>query len=1121
MALKIDKKLIEKSIQLARKLQQPQQNEKLNLFYKRMGPILEHPQAKIFLIRMMDTSFRSSNPNRISGYIYQLLENNKKSFLIFNTFEKFLIFLFQRLGRFVPHISIPLLLQQIKSVTSPILFYVGAKEFSKQARKRSVQEIGLNVNLIGEALIGEKEAAERIQSYIDLLHQKDVDYISIKISTIYSQIKPIAFEHTVTVLVQKLAIIYDELLDIEKQTGKIKFVNLDMEEYRDLEITLATFMQTLDLPRFQKLRAGIVLQAYLPDAHHALTRLQNWAVQRVKNEGEAVKVRLVKGANLEMEKTEASLEEWELTTYSSKQKVDASYKKLLLQLLQKEKARALNIGIASHNLFDLAFAVNLVQQEQLENYVDFELLEGMANETVVELKKQQVSLLLYIPIVKKENYNSAMAYLVRRLDEGTQKGNFLKEGFQLLLDSKKWNLLEKQFISSCAYIENLNTAPKRKQNRALQNLSIQTSFSNTANTDWVLQTNQKWISEKLELWKSPLKRIGNTIPVVGEIPNKNREKIQLENWQGMTPWNYELSDTEDYKKVIESSSDWCMYSVEKRAKILRQSAVLMEENRGDLIGVAVAELGKTAGEVDVEISEAIDFANYYAQNSIDLAKQFSVAGSMQGIHLVLSPWNFPIAISIGGVLASLAAGKRVILKPSLNAAACGYLISKTLWEAGVPKSAFSFLPAKETTLDPFLKSKHSFDAVILTGSTDTAKLLLKRTPGLKLYAETGGKNATIITALADREQAIKNVLQSAFGNSGQKCSATSLLILEEEVYNDAGFKKLLKDATQSKSYGNPWDLKTEIGPMSVKINKQLEYVLANTQEKDWLLKPEKKGDFLLSPGIKWGITKEDYEYSNELFGPILSVIKSENLKEAIALVNELKYGLTSGIESLDPEEIHYWLQHIKAGNLYANRSTTGAIVQRQPFGGIKASSFGFGMKAGGPNYILQFLDIEEPKMSKEQIETNYKQIYQIHFSKKIDYAKLRGQYNYNLYKKPKKIIVLLDANVSEEELFKVKLIGKILKVPLVFYALEKVYLVPEAMILQQWQELSVKLTDDIVLRALNYNFIDDAFISQCYSENIHIYGRAVSNYGRLEFLNYLKEQNQSINYHRYGNLMGN
>ncbi|MDO6803220.1 bifunctional proline dehydrogenase/L-glutamate gamma-semialdehyde dehydrogenase [Wenyingzhuangia sp. 1_MG-2023] len=1120
MSVKTTQKQLEKSLILARRLQEPQQNSVPNLFSKRIGPIIEAPEAKTFLIRMMDTSFRSSNYSRVSEYVTKLLNNNKESYRIFSGFEKVLIGLYNSIGNKFPTISIPLMLGQIKSVTQPILFFVGDTKFIKQAQKRKSEGVVLNVNLIGEALIGEEEAKQRIENYCSLLRQEDVDYISIKASTISSQIKPIAFEKTVAILVEKLSVLYHEILKIEQETGRVKFVNLDMEEYRDLEITLATFMNTLDLPEFKNLRAGIVLQAYLPDSYKAMLRLQKWALTRVENGGAPVKVRLVKGANLEMEKTEASFEDWPLATYNSKLDVDANYKKMLLQMLRSESAKALNVGIASHNIFDLAFGLNLVKEQEIASFVDFEMLEGMANETVYELLKHNVNLLLYTPIVKKENYNSAIAYLVRRLDEGTQSGNFLKEGFQLQLNSEKWKSIEQQFIQSIECIETVSDETHRNQNRAVEKPKSQTEFSNVPNTDWVLSANRKWISEMKIRWENPLSILGNTIPVVAEVANKERKQTQLEGWNGMQPWTYEIADVEDYKQVIAAGSDWYDFSVAQRAELLRAAALEMEKNRADLIGVAVAELGKTVTEVDVEVSEAIDFANYYAQNSLDLVHKEGITCQSKSINLVLSPWNFPIAIPIGGVLASLAAGKRVILKPSQNAAACGYLIARTLWDAGIPKSAFSFLPTDETVLDSFLTDSEVFDAVILTGGTDTAKFLLNRTPKLKLFAETGGKNATIITALSDREQGIKNVVQSAFGNAGQKCSATSLLILEEEVFNDAHFKQLLKDATESKTHGSPWNLHTDIGPLAVKINDKLKYVLENTPEKQWLVKPTLKDDFFLSPGIKWGITKEDYEYNQELFGPILCVMKAKNLKQAVRLVNNLDYGLTSGIESLDPSEVDFWAKKIKAGNLYANRSTTGAIVQRQPFGGMKASCYGFGMKAGGPNYVVQFLDRIEEELDLKTISESYQKAYDSHFSKAIDYVKLRGQHNTNIYLKPRMIVATIDAKVTTEAIFKVKKVAEILKIPVSFYATELVDGLAECIVITQWQEIAALLGHDTVFRALNYDGLDDEFLKLCHQKNIHIYHEEPSNYGRYELLNYLTEQNRSINYHRYGNLMG-
>lgn len=1112
--------LVAKSTALAEALQKPQQQAKATLFTRRMGPIIKAPEAKVFLIRMLDTSFRSLNRKRIANYIVKLLKTPSTSLALFTSTEKILISIFQSIGFRLPSISIPILLGQIKRVTSPALYFENSNQFKKHLQKRKNENIQLNVNPIGEALIGESAAEERIEAYCALLRQKDVDYISIKISTISSQIKPLAFDVTVEHLVTKLTVIYRELLVIEKETGVLKFVNLDMEAYRDLEITVAVFMTTLDLPEFKNLRAGIVLQAYLPDAYAIFQKLKNWAVQRISNGGAPIKIRLVKGANLEMEKTEASIEDWPLTTYHSKLDTDANYKKVLLEMLHADTAKAVNIGIASHNIFDLAFALQRVQEEKIQNFVDFEMLEGMADETVYELLKRKVSVLLYTPIVKEENYNNAIAYLVRRLDEGTQEGNFLREGFQLEVGSLQWNKLQEQFIKSVERLESVPITPNRNQDRTTQTFSTQDAFKNVANTDWILPANRSWVSMLKTRWNDPISILGNTIPVVGDLTKKERERIQLDSWNGTHPWNYELADLDDYRIFLSSDSPWTTYSNEERAKFLKLAAVEIEKNRGDLIGVAVSELGKTIAEVDVEVSEAVDFANYYAQNILDIALHENLEYKNEGVHLVLSPWNFPIAIPIGGVLASLAAGKRVILKPSQNAAACGYLISKALWEAGIPKNAFAFLPAHEHTLDPLLTKPKLFDAILLTGSTNTAKYLLDRTPYLPLFAETGGKNATIVTALSDREQAIENVVQSAFGNAGQKCSATSLLILEEEVFNDVHFRNLLKDCAESKTHGNPWNLETDIGPLAVPINENLRTVLDNTEESQWLLKPKLNGNFMMSPGIKWGIDTEDFAFQNELFGPILSVMKAKNLKEAIGLVNSTDYGLTSGIETLDPNEINVWADQIKAGNLYANRPTTGAIVERQPFGGMKASCFGFGMKAGGFNYVRQFLKRKEKKMVLNKVIENYTTAYNEHFSQTMDYANLRGQHNKNRYLKPKRIVVCFDAKVSIDHLTKIEAIGKIIDVPVHSFSTENIAKLTTYKKLSSWNEIYDLIDHDTIVRVLNPSRIDFNFLRHCHNRAVNVYSEKPSNHGSYEWLVYLSEQNISINYHRYGNLMG-
>ncbi|GAA5219803.1 proline dehydrogenase family protein [Membranihabitans marinus] len=1118
---KVTKSMIDQSISLTKDLLLSSKPIRRNGFTERMKPLLQSSEAKHFAIRLMDVAFRSKNEQRIADYILQLLNNSSRYQALFSTGERFLVYLFRTIGYRVPKISIPLLQYYIRRLTRPVLFFVDDDGFKKHVEGRRRQGVRLNINLIGEALLGEREANERIQQYCYLLRQENIDYISIKISTLYSQISTLGYEDTLQCLIEKLSIIYRQVLDVERETGVQKFVNLDMEEYRDLSLTMDAFMQTLSLPEFKQVKAGIVLQAYLPDGFPMMEKLKDWAIQRGQSGGAPVKVRLVKGANMEMEKTEASLENWPLTTYDNKMDTDANFKKILLHLLQPSSIEYLHVGIASHNLFDIGFGLHLVKKHHLESYVDFEMLEGLAEPTVLNLLTRGVAVILYTPIVREKDYHHAIAYLVRRLDEGSQEGNFLKEGFHLKVDSPKWQFLEKQFRDSMERISTVSDVAQRQQDRSREEYVVQQGFDNVANTDWNLKSNREWIASVKERWQNPENIIGKVIPVVGPIHRDDRPTHRHIGWDGPLPWAIEWADEADYRAALASDSEWYGYTWEERIEVVRKVAVELAKSRGDLIGVAVTELGKTIHEVDVEVSEAIDFANYYAFQLSNMVAEGMELES-RGIQLVLSPWNFPLAIPAGGVLASLAAGKRVILKPSINAVGCAYVICQAMWRAGIPRTALMLMPIEEAGLDPLLSEEGLFDAVILTGSTETAKFLLDRNPRLPLYAETGGKNATIVTSLADREQAIKNVIQSAFGNQGQKCSATSLLVLEKEVFEDQHFRQLLKDGILSKRQGNPWDFAVQWSSLSVPISDKIIQVIESTPDDKWLIKPEREGDFYLTPGVIWGIDVNHPVYRQELFGPILAVMEAENLDHGIDIVNGSEYGLTSGIESLSREEVAYWQSRIEAGNLYANRSTTGAIVQRQPFGGIKASSFGLGCKAGGPNYVMQFVSLKKEGNSDiETIEADYWQQLNSHFKLEVDAAQIRGQHNINLYLWPKNVICLLDGLTSMQDILRVDMVAQILKVPIRYLAVES-RVMPKLLhleIVEDWTDIYSDLGSGNIVRALNFDRLDDDFLRYCHQRAIYVNGRKPSARGRIELLNYLTEQNRSINYHRYGNLL--
>jgi RHH-type proline utilization regulon transcriptional repressor/proline dehydrogenase/delta 1-pyrroline-5-carboxylate dehydrogenase len=374
----------------------------------------------------------------------------------------------------------------------------------------------------------------------------------------------------------------------------------------------------------------------------------------------------------------------------------------------------------------------------------------------------------------------------------------------------------------------------------------------------------------------------------------------------------------------------------------------------------VADAGKTVAQADPEVSEAIDFCEFYPLTMRAWSQRPEIELHPRGVVAVITPWNFPLAIACGGVAASLAAGNCVVLKPSSETVLPAWLMCQAFWDAGVPTTSLQFATCSDDVAEQALVVNPDIDVVILTGGTETAKRMLHVRPDLHLLAETGGKNATIVTAMADRDLAIKHVLQSAFGHSGQKCSATSLLLLEKEVFDDETFRNTLADAVRSLHAGSAWDLHTTITPLVSEPNDELTRgMLELDDDESWLVMPEhiEGNPTLYRPGVKWNVGAGSFSHTTELFGPVLSVMKFGRLEEAIEIVQSTGYGLTSGLESLDRREIELWRESIPAGNLYINRPTTGAIVLRQPFGGVGLSAYGPGLKAGGPHYVLALTKI--------------------------------------------------------------------------------------------------------------------------------------------------------------------
>jgi len=946
-----------------------------------MNRMMEDSGGKALTAMLTDECFRSKDKTRIADQIIYLIETyGVPTYLSY--FWQFQCLGLRIFAHRFPKLFVPLIKAAIRRQTGHVIIPGEHGRLAKHLDKRWRQKVRVNLNRIGEEIVGEREAAIKMQQYLDDLANPEIESISVKVSTLYSQLHLIAWETILAVLTDRLKTLFRAARQhtfVRPSGIRVeKFVNLDMEEYRDLHLTVELFRKVMDDPEFHQHAAGIVLQSYLPESYLIQQELTVWAMQRIASGGAPIKIRIVKGANLAMEKVQASLQGWQQAPYLTKAETDANFKRMLLYACTPEHAQAAKIGVGSHNLFDIAYALVMRAEFGVESDVEFEMLEGMAESMSRVVQQLSNGMLLYCPAAKENEFHHAVAYFVRRLDENTAPDNFLRYLFGMMPGTKEWQTQANQFSLSCHAAHSVSKSPRRTQNRFITPLPLNPDsfFVNEPDTDWALPQNRKWIQGIIAEWKN---KTFEDVPLVinGKklFPEGSYQIGKDPSRPGKELYRFRLAEGTEVETALRTAENvkkqWMETAVEERSKILVQLANLLRQNRGELIGAMIADAGKIAEEADTEVSEAIDFVEYYRRNLQQLAAMKDLHWDSRGTVLVTPPWNFPCSIPLGGVIAALACGSCVIFKPALETAYIGWKLAQLCWKAGFSQDVLQLIFCKDDPLGSQLVQDSRIASVILTGETETAKKFLQMRPELYLLAESGGKNALIITKLSDRDLAVRDLVQSAFGHAGQKCSACSLAICESEVYDDPLFRKTLKSAAASLKVGPAWDLATQIPPLMREPNSKLQRSLTTLEEgEEWLLKPEQdpKNPLLWSPGIKLGVTKESFTHQTELFGPVLGLMKAKNLDEAVTIANGTRYGLTSGIHSLDEREQRQWMNTIEAGNCYVNRTITGAIVRRQPFGGCKQSNFGPGGKAGGPNYLKSLLAPKQVFLPQEHAQ---------------------------------------------------------------------------------------------------------------------------------------------------------
>jgi RHH-type proline utilization regulon transcriptional repressor/proline dehydrogenase/delta 1-pyrroline-5-carboxylate dehydrogenase len=846
------------------------------------------------------------------------------------------------------------------------------EDLLKQIRKNHKLGIATTIDLLGEAVVSEEEADVFLRRNLEILesvskfHAKEPEpcfsdlgpdgkrlprlNLSVKISALTPDVHPADPENSIQALKHRLR----PILRRAAEVGAL--INFDMESYKLKDLTLALFKSIFEEEEFrQKPEIGIAMQTYLRDCEADLRELVAWA----RRHRRPLNIRLVKGAYWDYETVIAQQREWPIPVWQKKPESDANYEKLTVFLL--ENADLVTCNFASHNVRSCAHAI--VQAERLgvhPKHYEFQALYGMADELKAALLQMGHRVREYSAIGE---LLPGMAYLVRRLLENTSNEGFLR--IKNMGEASLDQLLGNPVDALAAATEPLARKPRPAG-----------AFVNAANTDYAQAANRERQRAAIQALGGQL---GRKWPlVIGGRKVADRAYVDSVNPARPTQviGSWARATVADADAVVAAARAafpaWRATPVEDRARVLERAADLMESRRLELNALLIAEAGKPWVEADGDVSEAIDFCRFYAVEMRKLARPSvtqAVPGEScrqlwtpRGVGVAIAPWNFPLAILAGLVVAPVVAGNTVVMKPAEQTAVIGGTLMEILAAAGLPAGVVNFLPGFGEDVGAHLVAHRDVDFIAFTGSRAVGCAIWeaagRTAPGQanlkKVVCEMGGKNALVIDNDADLDEAIPAALYSAFGFSGQKCSALSRLIVLDDVYDH--FVERFVAAAAAFPVGDPAKPGTVIGPViDADAQKKILGLIEQGKKEArlaWQGQAPAEGWFV-PPTIFTDVKPGHTIAREEIFGPVVAVLRAKDLDEAFALVNGVDYALTGGLFSRSPRALERARAELLVGNLYLNRGITGAIVERHPFGGFKMS--GGGTKAGGKGYLENFL----------------------------------------------------------------------------------------------------------------------------------------------------------------------
>ncbi len=831
--------------------------------------------------------------------------------------------------------------------------------------------VSFTADVLGEATTSEAEADQYAQRYLDLIRElgeaskhwplrEPIDgtpagslpriSVSLKLSALYSQFDPIAPLRCEEAVAARLR----PILRAARRHGAE--VCIDMEECEYKDSTLSIFRSVFGSGEFADFpHASIALQAYLRDAELDARELVEWAARR----GCPVTVRLVKGAYWDAEVVRAAQRHWPCPVFAQPWETDRTFERLACFFAGH--AGTVRLAIASHNLRSVAAALAAAENQGLSRHdFEFQMLYGMAEPLQEALVARGLHVRIYVPCGE---LIPGMGYLIRRLLENTSNQSFLR-----------------LWLAERAPVEELLAPPEpdRASPRArARPLPPAARFRNEPPADFRVASCRETFAAKLA------ERRAQPSPACPLVISGARilSGSFLESFDPSHPHRLvgrvARAGLKDADRAVAAARAalpaWARTPVYERAGLLRRLAGEMRVRRFDLAAWIVSEAGKPWREAEADVCEAIDYCEFYALEAERLAvgHECHVPGERnwvrydpRGVAAIIAPWNFPLAILTGMTVAALVTGNTAVIKPAEQAPVVAARFFELLEAAGLPPGVAHFLPGLGPEVGAHVAAHPDVDLIAFTGSRAVGLQILEaaaRTqPGQRaikrVIAEMGGKNAIIVDSDADLDAAVRGIAVSAFSYAGQKCSACSRVIPVSAVHT--ALVRRLAEAARSLPIGPAEEPSTFVGPLidAEAAERVQAFIEQGAREAKLACRVEDvpaEGHFV-GPAIFDEVDPRSSIARQEIFGPVVAILAARDFDHALEIANDSEYGLTGGLYSRHPRHIEQAKRDFRVGNLYINRSITGALVGRQPFGGLKQS--GIGSEAGGPDYLLQFCE---------------------------------------------------------------------------------------------------------------------------------------------------------------------